>query len=168
MLFGGLDNQLNKLETLSKIGKIKSEYNKGDEMNLTEIARDLDMPLDEVIKLINISKDVISLETPINDQENSIPLKEFISDEKYKSPEQEVISVSLRKDISIALETLSLKEAQILEYRFGLNGKFPSSLKHIGELFNLTKERIRQIENKALSRLRKNPQVESLKDYLID
>jgi len=93
-------------------------------------------------------------------------LGDFVEDSGFKHPEEVVIHESLKEDINKILKTLSEKEAEIIQYRFGLNGRTPLSLKEIGEKYNLTKERIRQIEKKALKRMQHPSRSEILKAYL--
>lgn len=159
---------LNKANELVQIEKVRKELVKrhGHEPDVQEIASYLDMDEEHVSKLLNISRELISLETPVYIEKDSLLLREFIESEKYLTPDQEVIEKSLQEEINNVLKTLSSKEAQVIECRFGLNGKKPMSLKQIGELFNLSKERIRQIEKKALKRLKHPSRSENLKIYL--
>jgi RNA polymerase primary sigma factor len=160
---------VNKLTILSQIEKVKKKfYNEGTKVDLKDIAYFLNMGEGKIKDLINISKEIISLDNPVYIENNFVSLKESVHDEKYKSSEEIIIEDSLKEEIVSVLETLSSREKQILEYRFGLNGKFPSSLKQIGKIFHLSRERVRQIEAKALFHLRENSQVKSLKNYLID
>ena len=126
----------------------------------------LDMNEDHVADLINISRDMVSLDTPIYDEKDSSILSDFVEDKGQKAPEESVIDRSLREDINAVLSTLSGKEADIIQYRFGLNGKRPMSLKEIGNRYKLTKERIRQIEKKALKRLQHPSRGHSLRSYM--
>lgn len=161
---------LNKANELVQIEKVRKELVKryGHEPDVYEIASYLDMDEDHVAKLLNISRELISLETPVYIEKDSLLLREFIESEKYLTPDQEVIEKSLQEEINSVLKTLSTKEAQVIECRFGLNGRKPMSLKQIGELFNLSKERIRQIEKKALKRLKHPSRSDNLKIYLKD
>jgi RNA polymerase primary sigma factor len=159
---------LNKANELVQIEKVRKELVKryGHEPDVHDIASYLDMDEEHVAKLLNISRELISLETPVYIEKDSLLLREFIESEKYLTPDQEVIEKSLQEEINNVLKTLSQKEADVIECRFGLNGKKPMSLKQIGELFNLSKERIRQIEKKALKRLKHPSRSENLKIYL--
>jgi RNA polymerase primary sigma factor len=159
---------MNRIYEISKIEKIKDELqNKnGLAARINEIAKQLNMEKDLVEELINISKEMLSLENPVFIEKDSSQLKDFVPDTTYKTPTDTVIDNSLRDEINTMLKTLSPKEAEILEYRFGLNGKMPSSLREIGNKFNLTKERIRQIEKRAIDRLKGNEDIELLRNYL--
>ncbi len=109
--------------------------------------------------LLSISRELVSLDAPmLGDGSSLSSIGDFIEDDSV-SPEDSLIDVALQEDVGKILEsTLNEREREIIELRFGLNGRFPMSLKEIGELYNLTKERIRQIEKKALDRL-KAPEV---------
>ena len=161
---------LNKANELVQIEKIKKELEKknGHEPDVQEIASYLDMDEEHVTNLINISRELVSLETPVYVEKDSLLLREFIEGEQYLTPDQQMIEKSLQEEINIVLKTLSTKEARVIECRFGLNGKKPMSLKQIGELFHLSKERIRQIEKKAIKRLKHPSRSENLKIYLQD
>ncbi len=155
---------LNRTNELLQIEKKKRELTslKGIEPENEEIAKELHLSKDVVDDLLNISRDLVSLDTPVYTDRDSSFLGDFIVDQGHKLPEEEVIDKSLVDDINSVLQTLSEKESEILQYRFGLNHEKPLSLKQIGDKYNLTKERIRQIEKKAISRL-KHP---SRKQYL--
>ncbi len=132
-----------------------------------ELARRLGMNEAQVRDLLDISREMISLETPVYTDRDASVLSDFLEDGSHLSPEAETIQGSLKSDLNHALETLSEKESKILELRFGLNDKQPLSLKEIGEKFNLTKERIRQIEKKALQRLLQPSEDKELEAYLV-
>jgi RNA polymerase primary sigma factor len=119
-----------------------------------------------VADLINISRELVSLESPVYTEKDSSILGDFLEDTTYKAPEDAAIESALREDIDAVLETLSEKEAEIIRYRFGLNGNAPMSLKEIGDRFHLTKERIRQIEKKALKRLQHPARKQYLESYV--
>ena len=121
---------------------------------------------DHVADLINISRDLVSLETPVYAEKDSSQLGDFIEDSGYTLPEDEAVETSLREDINSVLNTLTEKEAEIIQHRFGLNGRSPLSLKEIGDRYNLTKERIRQIEKKALKRLQHPSRSQFLEAYI--
>ena len=145
-------NRANELVQIEKARKIVQAENNSDS-EIHEIARLLDMDAGQVSDLLNISRDLISLENPIYTDKDSSILEDFIEDENYASPDEHVAKVTLQSDIETVLKTLNKKEADIIRYRFGLGNSAPMSLKEIGDRFNLTKERIRQIEKKALKRL---------------
>ncbi len=158
---------LNRTNELLQIQKAQKEFTslKGEEPDLKEVARLTQFDEKHVADLLNISRDIISLETPVFAEKNNSQLGDFIEDSDYKSPEEEAMESSLQNSINEVLSTLSDKESDIIQYRFGLNGKSPMSLKEIGDLYNLTKERIRQIEKKALERLRHPSRSKYLEAY---
>ena len=159
---------MNRIYEISKIERVKDELqnSSGLEAKISEIARQLHMEKDLVVELLNISKEMLSLDNPVYVEKDSTVLKDFVPDTTYKSPTEVVMDNSLRDEINVVLKSLTTKEAEILEYRFGLNGKMPSSLREIGNLFNLTKERIRQIEKRAIDRLKGSDEIQLLKNYL--
>lgn len=158
---------LNRSNELLQIQKAQKELTglKGEEPELKEIAHLTQLDESHIASLLNISRDMVSLETPVFADKNNSELGDFIEDFDYKSPEDEAMESSLRNDINAVLDTLSDKESEIIQYRFGLNGHSPMSLKEIGDLYNLTKERIRQIEKKALERLRHPSRSKYLEAY---
>ncbi|RQW05911.1 MAG: RNA polymerase sigma factor RpoD/SigA [Calditrichaeota bacterium] len=159
---------LNRSNELLQIEKKKRELTsiKGIEPENEEIARELHLSKDIVDDLLNISRDMVSLDTPVYTDRDSSNLGDFIEDQGHKLPEQEIIDKSLAEDINNVLMTLSEKEAEILQFRFGLNHEKPLSLKQIGDKYNLTKERIRQIEKKAISRLQHPSRKQLLEAYV--
>lgn len=159
-------NRANELIQIEKEKK-KLELEGGEEPTPDQIAENLLLDKDLVKHLMNISKETVSLETPVfEDKRDSSYLGDFITDNKYESPESNVEKKSLQSIINSLLKTLTEKEKTIIEYRFGLNGNKPMSLKEIGKKYKLTKERIRQIEKKALSRLRHTTRSSKLENYL--
>jgi len=158
-------NRANELVQIEKVRKELGGAGRGDS-EIVEIARQLDMDEDHVADLINISRDLISLDTPIYDEKDSSLLSDFVEDRGYKPPHEVVVDKALRDEINQVLDTLSQKEADIIQYRFGLNGRRPMSLKEIGSRYKLTKERIRQIEKKALKRLQHPSRSSPLRAYL--
>ena len=159
---------LNRANELVQIEKVKKELQstRGEEPPVGDIAKMLDMDASHVSDLLNISRELVSLETPIYAEKDSSLLCDFIEDKEYRAPDEHVMDKSLKDDINSVLQTLSNKEADIIQYRFGLNGRRPLSLKEIGTRYNLTKERIRQIEKKALKRLQHPSRSQLLKAYV--
>jgi len=146
---------LNRANELVQIEKAKKELQaeNGEDPEVAKIARLVDMDPGHVADLMNISRDLVSLETPVYAEKDSSELGDFIEDGGYKDPESQAMEKSLKEEINDILDTLTDKESEIIQYRFGLNGRSPLSLKDIGDRYNLTKERIRQIEKKAIKRL---------------
>jgi RNA polymerase primary sigma factor len=146
-------NRANELVQIEKARKCVQEGSGNGEAEINEIARLLSMEPELVADLTNISRELVSLESPVYDEKDSSTLGDFIEDENYLSPERYAVDSALHDDIEMVLNTLQPKEADILRFRFGLGETPAMSLKEIGDHFNLTKERIRQIEKKALLRL---------------
>lgn len=159
---------LNRANELVQIEKVRKEIQgqSGEAQEIKRIARTLNMDEDHVADLINISRDLISLETPVYNEKDSSLLGDFVEDDGYQQPEDTVMERSLQEDINQVLGTLTDKEAEIVQYRFGLNGRSPLSLKEIGDKYSLTKERIRQIEKKALKRLQHPKRSQFLESYI--
>ncbi|MBU1001353.1 MAG: RNA polymerase sigma factor RpoD [Proteobacteria bacterium] len=129
-----------------------------------EIAERMDYPLDKVKKVLKIAKEPISLETPIGDEEDS-SLGDFIEDKKATAPSEEVVNTKLGEQIATVLSDLTPREEQVLRKRFGIGEKSDHTLEEVGKLFNVTRERIRQIEAKALRKLRHPVRSQLLRSY---
>ncbi len=159
---------LNRANELVQIEKVRKEIQgrHGEEAEIKKIAETLNMNQEHVADLINISRELISLETPVYNEKDSSILGDFVEDEGYQAPDSHVVEKALKDDINSILATLTRKESEIVQYRFGLNGRSPLSLKEIGDRYNLTKERIRQIEKKALKRLQHPSRVGRLEAYI--
>ncbi len=158
-------NRANELVQIEKARKVL-QSEQGTDPEIKDIAEILEMDKNHVADLINISRDLISLESPVNQDKDSSMVGDFIENSDYMSPDEIIIEKSLKADINAILDTLTEKEADILQYRFGLNGRRPMSLKEIGDKYRLTKERIRQIEKKALKRLQHPVRSQFLKSYI--
>ena len=155
------------VETITKVKKVSSQllHKNGHEPSVDEIAEELNMPVDRVREIIRISQDPVSLETPIGEEEDS-HLGDFIPDELAPAP-AEVASLSLLKEqIDDVLSTLTEREEKVLRLRFGLEDGRPRTLEEVGQRFQVTRERIRQIEAKALRKLRHPSRSKKLKDFL--
>ncbi len=159
---------LNRANELVQIEKVRKEVQAEGSFRAEtqEIARRLDADPDHVAELVNISRELVSLDTPVYAEKDSSLLGDFVEDRSHQAPEELTVQNSLRADINGVLDTLSRKESEIIQYRFGLNGNRPMSLKEIGGRYRLTKERIRQIEKKALKRLQHPARSGHLKAYL--
>jgi len=157
---------LNRANELVQIEKVRKELIKinGEDPDPEEISQNVGIHVDDVKKLMNISKELVSLEAPAQ-SEDSV-LGDFIEDVQYRSPDNLVMDKLLAEDINLVLNTLTEKESEILENRFGLNGREPLSLKDIGDRYGLTKERIRQIEKKAITRLQHPSRMQILESYV--
>ncbi len=129
-----------------------------------EIAERMDYPLEKVKKVLKIAKEPISLETPIGDEEDS-SLGDFIEDKKAVAPSEEVVNTKLGEQIASVLADLTPREEQVLRKRFGIGEKSDHTLEEVGKLFNVTRERIRQIEAKALRKLRHPVRSQTLRSY---
>jgi RNA polymerase primary sigma factor len=128
-----------------------------------EIARDVDLPLDEVEQILRTSQAPVSLEKPVGDEEES-EFGHFLTDENAPLPD-EAADTTLRQELlRNILDTLSHRERRVLELRYGLEGEQPRTLDEVGRAFNVTRERIRQIENQSLKKLRALAVTDSLKD----
>ena len=130
-----------------------------------EIAERMELPVDKVKKVQKISKEPISLETPIGEEEDS-SLGDFIEDKKIISPADAVMSVTLSEQTRSVLSTLTPREEKVLRMRFGIGEKSDHTLEEVGQDFFVTRERIRQIEAKALRKLRHPSRAKMLKSYV--
>jgi RNA polymerase primary sigma factor len=162
-------NRANQLIKIERFKKEMSQENNFEDISTTDIAEALNYKIEDVANITNASKDYIPIDSPVNSaEENERQLSETLEDSNSKSPEDYVIEESLRKAIVKSLSTLPKKEMEVISLRFGLNGREPKSLKEIGEEFDLTKERIRQIEKKAIQRLRHPSRSIPLKVFLMN
>ncbi len=153
------------VEKLNKIvrseRKLRAELCR--EPTADEVARDLDLPVDEVEQILRSAQAPVSLEKPVGDEEES-EFGHFLTDENAPLPD-EAADVTLRKEtLRKILSTLSHRERRVLELRYGLDGEHPRTLDEVGRTFNVTRERIRQIENQSLKKLRALAESNSLRD----
>jgi RNA polymerase primary sigma factor len=158
-------NRANELVQIEKARKLVQD-GQSAEAEVSEIAKMLDMGADHVADIINISRELVSLESPVYTEKDSSILGDFIEDQDYKSPDQYALDSAMYSDIEAVLDTLNQKEAEIIRFRYGLGKRPPMSLREIGDHFNLTKERIRQIEKKALKRLQHPSRKRLLENYV--
>ncbi len=128
-----------------------------------EIARELDMEPEEVREIQRIAQLPVSLEKPVGEEDDS-ELSAFVEDEGAPSPFEEASDALRGRDLRRVLETLPDRERQVIELRFGLSGGEPRTLEEVGQEFSVTRERIRQIETKALRKLAHLPEAQSLRD----
>ncbi len=155
------------VETITKVKKVSSTllHKNGREATAEEIAEELKLPLDRVREIIRISQDPVSLETPIGEEEDS-HLGDFIPDEEAPAPAEAASQMLLKEQLNEVLNTLTEREGKVLRLRFGLEDGRQRTLEEVGKEFNVTRERIRQIEAKALRKLRHPSRSKKLKDFL--
>ena len=157
------------VETINKMARIQRqmtlELNR--EPSEEEIAKKMGISVEKVREVIKISQDPVSLETPIGEEDDS-HLGDFIKDELSMSPEEYATNEILKEEIKSVLLTLQEREQEVLELRFGLVDGTSHTLEEVGKKFNVTRERIRQIEAKALRKLRHPSRAKKLKDFLTD
>ncbi|MBQ5646754.1 MAG: RNA polymerase sigma factor RpoD/SigA [Treponema sp.] len=160
---------LNRANELVRIEHARKSVvgNKTIEQELTEVAEMLNMDKDHVREMINISREMISLDAELSTPENDkTSVGDFIEDTQSEKPEDKVVNDSLREEINNVLHTLKPSEENVLRLRFGLNGEKPMSLKEVGDVCNLTKERIRQIEKHAILRMQHVTRARRLESYV--
>ena len=155
------------VETINKLIKISRQLLQefGREPTPEEIAEAMGIPVEKVVEIQTIAQDPVSLETPIGEEEDS-NLGTFIEDEKSASPSDVVASAMLRKQLIATLDMLTPREEKVLRLRYGIDDGKPRTLEEVGKEFNVTRERIRQIEAKALRKLRHPTRSKKLKEYL--
>jgi RNA polymerase primary sigma factor len=158
---------LNRVGTLHKIGKISSslEQEFGREPSPAEIAKELELSTLEVSDTLKISNTHLSLDAPFSTSEDN-SLMDVLEDELQPAPDEALLDESLRLEIARALRTLSGREAQVISLYFGLTQEKPLTLEEIGARFGLTRERVRQIKEKAIRRLRHASRSKTLRAYL--
>ena len=157
------------VETINKLKRVQRQLTLELDREPTEeeISKELGIPEDKVREIIKISLDPLSLETPIGEEDDS-QLGDFVKDENSLSPEEYAINEVLKDEISELLLTLTEREEQVIKLRFGLVDGTCRTLEEVGTIFGVTRERIRQIEAKALRKLRHPSRSKKLKDYLVD
>lgn len=158
---------LNRVGSLNKISKTFSELEQKFEREPSpdELAEVLDVTTSEVVDTMKISRRHISMDAPfVQGEENS--LLDVLENNSEVKPDFELMNDSLRREVQRALSTLTQREADVIAFYFGLNGEHSMTLEEIGENFNLTRERVRQIKEKAIRRLRHTSRSKSLKPYL--
>ena len=155
------------VETINKVKKVSSQllHEQGKEPTAEEIAERLEMSVDKVREIMRVAQEPVSLETPIGEEEDS-HLGDFIPDDEAPVPAEVASHTLLREQLSEVLDTLTEREEKVLRLRFGLVDGRPRTLEEVGKEFNVTRERIRQIEAKALRKLRHPSRSKKLKDFL--
>ena len=155
------------VETINKVKKVSSQllHQTGHEPSAEEIAKELDMPVDKVREIIRAAQEPVSLETPIGEEEDS-HLGDFIPDDDAPAPADAASHTMLKEQLSDVLGTLTEREEKVLRLRFGLEDGRSRTLEEVGKEFDVTRERIRQIEAKALRKLRHPSRSKKLKDFI--
>ncbi len=158
---------LNKIGSINKINKVFNELEQQFEREPTilEISQVMELAPDDIKDALRSSGRHVSMDAPLQDGEDGT-LYEVLLNSDTPSPDRELLNESLRKEIERALSTLTYREASIIKLYFGLGGKHPHTLEEIGEEFNLTRERVRQIKEKAIKRLKHTTRSKILKSYL--
>jgi len=154
------------VETINKVKRARSQllHENAHEPSAEEIAEELDMPVDKVREIMRVAQDPVSLETPIGEEEDS-HLGDFIEDEQATAPDDAVSSIMLKKQMEEVLNTLTARENRVIRLRFGLDDGRSRTLEEVGAEFGVTRERIRQIEAKAIRKLRHPNRSNKLKGY---
>ncbi len=155
------------VETINKLIRVSRQLLQelGREPTPEEIAKELDMPVDRVREILKISQEPVSLETPIGEEEDS-HLGDFIQDDNVPVPAEAAAQTLLKEQLDEVLDTLTEREQKVLRLRFGMNDGRARTLEEVGKEFDVTRERIRQIEAKALRKLRHPSRSRKLRDYL--
>ncbi len=155
------------VETIHKVTKVQRQMlqEKGREVSATEVAKEMNMNPEKVREIMKIAQDPISLETPVGEEEDS-HIGDFIEDQESPAPAEAASYELLREQLNEVLHTLTPREEQVLRLRFGLEDGRQRTLEEVGQQFNITRERIRQIEAKALRKLRHPSRSKKLRDYL--
>jgi len=155
------------IETINKLVRTQRMLIQelGREATPEEIADKMDMPVDKVRKVLKIAKEPISLETPVGEEEDS-HLGDFIEDKKVINPAEAIVNINLAEQTRRVLSTLTPREEKVLRMRFGIGEESDHTLEEVGQDFNVTRERIRQIEAKALRKLRHPSRSNKLKTFV--
>ena len=160
---------LNKIGTINKINKAYSELEQKFERppSADELAEFLDVSVEDIRQSIANTGRHLSMDAPLSESdENSSSMYDVLPNTFMTSPENELVTDSLRKDIERSLSTLTMREGEVVRLYYGLNGRYPLTLEEIGEQFDLTRERVRQIKEKAIRRLKHTSRSRMLKSYL--
>ena len=157
------------IETINKIIRTQRQilHESGHEASPEEIAEKLGMPLEKVSRVMKISKEPISLDKQVGEDEDT-NYGEFIADENAMMPDEAVVRAKLGEQVSWALSSLTPREDRVIRMRFGIGTQTDHTLEEVGKQFNVTRERIRQIEAKALRKLRHPSRRQKLEGFLDD
>ena len=155
------------VETINKVIRVSRQLLQelGHDPSPEEISQEMGMPVDRVREILKIAQEPVSLETPIGEEEDS-HLGDFIPDEAASEPSEAASFTLLQEQLVEVLSTLTPREEKVLKLRFGIEDGRPRTLEEVGREFNVTRERIRQIEAKALRKLRHPSRSKKLKDFL--
>ena len=159
-------NRANELVQIEHARKMVGS-DKTEEQEISEVAEMLNMDAAHVRDMININREMVSLDAQVRGGDaDSASVGDFIEDDRYSTPYETLVTNAMQSDIDEVLETLRPNEARVIRLRYGLDGSRPMSLKEVGQACNLTKERIRQIEKRAIVRLQHPRRMKKLEDYL--
>ncbi len=155
------------VERISRVKKMQTKllHDRGQEPSVDELARELNMPVDKVQEVMRIAQDPVSLEAPVGEEEDS-NLGDFIPDEDAPAPIDTAMKSVFKDELNKALNTLPEREREVLKFRYGVGYDRAHTLEEVGRQFRVTRERIRQIEAKALRKLRQQSKSKSLKVFL--
>ncbi len=155
------------VETINKMSRIKRQLHQelGREPTVEELAEAMNMPVEKIQDILQVSPEPLSLDMPIGDQDDA-HLGDFIPDHDSEKPDDAASQLMLRERLEEILSELSEREREVIKLRFGLVDGYQRTLEEVGQIFNVTRERIRQIEAKALRKLRQKKYADKLKDYL--
>jgi RNA polymerase primary sigma factor len=154
-------------ELIAKLGKVTRRYRQelGRDPTIEEYTRSLHLSMDKVKNILKIMQEPVSLATPVGEEEDSY-LEDFIEDKSSVAPSNSAVSFLRKSEIDKVLATLSDREAKIIKLRFGIDSGYPRTLEEVGRMFRVTRERVRQIEAKAIRKLRHPSRSKSLRDYM--
>ena len=155
------------VESITKVKKVSSQilHETGQEASPEEIARKLEMPVEKVLEIMRIAQDPVSLETPVGEEEDS-HLGDFIPDDQAPSPDEAASNAMLKEQLNEVLSTLTEREAKVMRMRYGLENGRQQTLEDVGKALGVTRERIRQIEAKALRKLKHYSRSKKLQGYI--
>ena len=155
------------VESITKVKKISSQilHETGQEASPEEIAGKLEMPVEKVLEIMRIAQDPVSLETPVGEEEDS-HLGDFIPDDQAPSPDEAASNAMLKEQLNEVLSTLTEREAKVMRMRYGLENGRQQTLEDVGKALGVTRERIRQIEAKALRKLKHYSRSKKLQGYI--
>ena len=155
------------VETIHKLTRVKRQLLQelGRDPTISEIATAMEITEEKVAEIQKIAQDPISLENPVGEEDDS-KIADFIEDETIKSPAEVAAQNLLREQLLSVIDTLTPREQKVIRLRYGLDDSHPRTLEEVGKEFNVTRERIRQIEAKALRKLRHPSRSKKLRDYM--